>query len=507
MLVLEIEFLRGVAVLARNPASPAPDWPPHPDRIFSALVASWGARGERDDERAALEWLERQPAPRVEACGHEPRNTVTVFVPVNDKVGKIAPQPEARPRQPRRFPTTRLNEAIKTEGADAPRHLIAVWDAAPDEATFSALERLARDTSYIGHSSSLVRCRFLCCEAAPAVTEGWSELAQARAPYPGRLGELKRIHERHIAGDARARAKPSTLMRRAEATPSSCPKSVFTTDWIVLSHVEGERPDPLASAVIAKAMRHALMSAWPEQPPPSWVSGHEADGSPARDPHLAILPLMDVGHAFADGHLMGLALVPPRAIADTWKEDTPRAWEEKRLLPRALADLAARRCEDKGDKEDKEDGTIRLRLGRAGTWDIAVDAARVARGLRPERYCRRARRFATVTPIALDRHPKGRHEERSAEAKSLIAQSCTRIGLPEPQSVALFKHAAPRGAPSARPPGGAPAWASWARPGALSGKVLVHAVIAFAEPIEGPVVLGTGRFHGLGLCLPLGDAP
>jgi CRISPR-associated protein Csb2 len=31
---------------------------------------------------------------------------------------------------------------------------------------------------------------------------------------------------------------------------------------------------------------------------------------------------------------------------------------------------------------------------------------------------------------------------------------------------------------------------------------LFHATIEFAEPVAGPVVLGAGRFFGLGLCIP-----
>jgi CRISPR-associated protein Csb2 len=31
-------------------------------------------------------------------------------------------------------------------------------------------------------------------------------------------------------------------------------------------------------------------------------------------------------------------------------------------------------------------------------------------------------------------------------------------------------------------------------------------VIEFAEPVAGPVLLGAGRFVGLGLCLPLREA-
>jgi CRISPR-associated protein Csb2 len=43
----------------------------------------------------------------------------------------------------------------------------------------------------------------------------------------------------------------------------------------------------------------------------------------------------------------------------------------------------------------------------------------------------------------------------------------------------------------------------WRLPESLAGRQLTHAVIQFAEPVEGPVLLGAGRFLGLGLCRPL----
>jgi CRISPR-associated protein Csb2 len=54
-LVLEIEYLLGTAFAAQEEDNPAPDWPPQPDRVFSALVASWAARGEHSGEHQALE--------------------------------------------------------------------------------------------------------------------------------------------------------------------------------------------------------------------------------------------------------------------------------------------------------------------------------------------------------------------------------------------------------------------------------------------------------------------
>jgi CRISPR-associated protein Csb2 len=83
-LVLEIEYLSGVSFAAIGPDSETPDWPPQPDRIFSALVATWAARGQRDQERRALNWLEELPAPRLFASDAEPRTAPTVFVPPND---------------------------------------------------------------------------------------------------------------------------------------------------------------------------------------------------------------------------------------------------------------------------------------------------------------------------------------------------------------------------------------------------------------------------------------
>ena len=43
----------------------------------------------------------------------------------------------------------------------------------------------------------------------------------------------------------------------------------------------------------------------------------------------------------------------------------------------------------------------------------------------------------------------------------------------------------------------------WQLPRALDGRFLTHAIIRFSQPVEGPVILGAGRFVGLGLCRPI----
>jgi len=474
MLVLDIEWLMGVCYAARDPSDEAPDWPPQPDRMFSALVASWGARGCDATERAALEWLERQEPPLLKVCEARMRTSVVSYVPVNDKHN--FEQVGGRSRQARQFPSVRLDDEV--------RHLRVIWARAEVGAHLPALQRLAADTSYIGHSASVVRCRF--SDEAGEVSDAKAAL---RAPYQGRLAELEALFARHMAGDERARPRPSTRRGEAPAQPEWA--SPFGREWIVLEHAGGDRPDLRAIAPVAKATRDALMSAW-EGPIPEWLSGHAPDAAPSADPHLAVAPLANLGYNYSDGSLMGLALIPPHVLRHRWRDPSPAAWAEKQAFNAALARL---------HRGDSADAAIELTLGAAGVWKLRNAAAYVQKSLRPARYCGAARIWSSATPVALDRHLKSEGVDRLREAEDVIRKSCERLGLP-PCVVRAHKHAAIHGAPSAWPPGGAPRWQNWARPASLKARPLVHASLEFEKPVRGPILLGAGRFFGLGLFLP-----
>src|SRR5579884_834421 len=168
MLVLEVELLTGVSVAAAPQDRQTVEWPPHPDRVFQALVAAWGRQEPPDPgEREALEWLETLPPHdlRVYAPPARSRTVVDVFVPPNDAAtteaavrGASADQlyqrvrviPEFRKnRQPRTFPA-----AVPLGG----RVVVYSWtEASGLDAHRGALERLARETTYLGHSHTLVR--------------------------------------------------------------------------------------------------------------------------------------------------------------------------------------------------------------------------------------------------------------------------------------------------------------------------------------------------------------
>ncbi|WP_298331067.1 type I-U CRISPR-associated protein Csb2 [Asticcacaulis sp.] len=474
-LVLEIEHLTGIAFSARGPASDQPDWPPQPDRIFSALVAACAARGERAEEAAALQWLEAQPVPRLLASDHAVRHAPISFVPPNDaqtgKSGDRKVMPAFRARQPRRFPAARPHDPI----------LHLYWPgASPDTATLRALQGVARDTAYIGHSASLTRCHF---RYAPAVdvpeNAGWPR----RRVYPGRFTELRQCF------DNKQRPLRGFEVSPPPAMPAPLPASPFDERWLILDHVNGTMPDICAAALVAKAIRDTLMSGYNQiglgDRVPAIVSGHQPDGAPLAGPHIAIVPLSFTGYLHADGHVLGYAIIPPRGS-------------------NLVADGDFRRALRKVTLWDEGKGRHLLRLRRFSLdFALAGEADGLRRSLDPQEYTRPSRTFATVTPIVLDRHLKQKGEERQKEIIDQIVAACRHVGLPAPDLVVPDRHSAVEGACSVPAPWVPATAPRWHLPGALAHRQLTHAVLRFPEKVTWPVILGAGRFAGLGLCRPL----
>lgn len=477
-LVLEIEFLTGECRAARSPASEAPDWPPQPDRVFSALVCAWAVRGGRRDERQALEWLEEQPPPIVHASAHVARTAPDVFVPPNDlKFSKTAKtyikvMPDARPRQPRRFPVARPDDPV----------MAIVWPEAPGPDVHESLDGVARDVACLGHSTSLVRCRFLSGDSARLPHPG---APARRTVYPGRLAELEAAHR---ANPVRPVIRPGASTSKAPATSAVEP----STEWLVLEAIEGKTPDLRTSALVCRTVRRALMSGYGRAEMggaiPEIVSGHTPDRSPTRLPHLAIVPLAFAGYPHADGRVFGFALVPP-------------AGTDLRAVPGFVPAFEAVAPYDPG----RERRVLKLEGAPLGEpLHLAPAGAAAIRSLSPAPYTESARVWASVTPIVLDRHLK-RNDDR--EVREIIAGACENAGLlrPDPDRIQVGKHSAIEGAPPARPAAGAPPWTRWKTPESLATRSLVHAVIDFGRDTTGPVLLGAGRFTGLGLCRHLGS--
>jgi len=279
------------------------------------------------------------------------------------------------------------------------------------------------------------------------------------------------------------------VILQREGLASDSARSCFSPEWLVLEHTDGEIPDIRAAALVAKEIRNALLSGYDQcgigDKIPAEVSGHTKGGGPSPEPHMAIIPLPFAGFPYADGRLLGFALVPPRGSGIL--RDSGFGMAMRKIAP-----------------HDEEEGKRKLRL-RFFELQLSPTLTPSRRSLDPARYVQPSRLWATVTPIALDRHLKKVGAERQGEIGDQIRAACRNIGLPAPEKIRPDKHPAVEGVPSAYPSGKAPAWMRWRQPVSLANRQLTHAVIGFAEPVAGPVILAAGRFLGLGLCLPIDD--
>jgi CRISPR-associated protein Csb2 len=221
------------------------------------------------------------------------------------------------------------------------------------------------------------------------------------------------------------------------------------------------------------------MKRCPVQPVPEWVSGHRPEGPPSEADHLAFLALADVGREHANGAILGLALAVPTNVP---------AEDQARCLDNLLVDEAAL------------PRTLRLTLGRLGVLELELDDRKVRQvALRSETWtaagsAKPSRRWATVTPISFDRHPKGKDRWRQAEES--VLRACVRIGLPAPSEIALSPDPFFAGSPHVRH------LPRLERPNGGGSIQHLHAALTFREPVSGPVLLGAGRYRGYGLCRP-----
>jgi CRISPR-associated protein Csb2 len=143
MFCLKVEFLTGRYYATDHTLRAQAEWPPHPSRLFSALVDAWASLGQPGEGEEALEWLERQTPPALTVSERSRRDAVETFVPVNDE----ETLPVDRLRQSRHFPS------ITPERPDV--HFI--WsEASPTPVQVAALTALAASVTYLGHSASKV---------------------------------------------------------------------------------------------------------------------------------------------------------------------------------------------------------------------------------------------------------------------------------------------------------------------------------------------------------------
>ena len=162
-------------------------------------------------------------------------------------------------------------------------------------------------------------------------------------------------------------------------------------------------------------------------------------------------------------------------------------------------------------ERELEDEVLQLTFGRSGVLEMErVIGTSALATLRQRPWRRPSRRWVSATPVALPTNPgrlaKGSASARAAawqRAEQAVVDSCRHVGLPEPDDVALSLDPFIVGALPARR---YPAFHQGGRTGPPVARRLVHVGVRFDQAVAGPLVLGAGRYLGLGLMRPVRDA-
>lgn len=472
------------------------DWPPAPARLFQALVAG-AARGQTlaDDARATLAWLETLPAPIIAAPVARPGQPFTTFVPNNDL--------DTLGGDPRRVGEIRAAKAVRPILFDERAAIDYLWQFDPDPAAArqaAAACALADRLYQLGRGvdAAWAQGRLVDWTATDAALAndgravhrpaGTGEHGTLACPVPGSLASLE---ARFAAGRTRLRATGGN--RRQQWLFIQPPKARFAMvaydspprrllfelragsgeDRFVPWPLTGtaalcERVRDLAAARLARAL--PAQSAMIDR----LLVGRGA-GAGDLPRRVRLLALPSIGHRHVDHAIRRLLVEIP---ADCPLAAGDVAW--------AFSGLAL-------DLADPETGEV---LG-GGALLVAVDDPRP---LAPYRIgVGTAAVWRSVTPLALPgvaRRGRGGAARIAEEAQAIAAvtRALRHAGIGR-TATAIRVQREPfgrRGRPAT----------DFAADTRFGPDRLWHVEIGFDSPVAGPLVLGDGRFLGLGLMAP-----
>jgi len=294
--------------------------------------------------------------------------------------------------------------------------------------------------------------------------------------------------------------------QQASHADTACPKGTHSPDWIILRGAGGDCPPVESVAYVSWVMRRAIialvdrglgdrLSVAERRVVLSTVSGHEPSGAPLSTPHVAFVPLFEMGALNAWARMAGMAVVPPLSPFTRFVTDVVR-----------VAVGHASGAPGRVDPHDRKEFV--LTLGALGEWALVIEPERVSQRAANNRFVESSTRWASVTPVVLDRFPK-----RPGDVENIVAAACTHAGLPRPISakahtLPAFEGVAPSHVARDLTIGGTGWWTRWRDEDGRNvdrfrGRLLQHVVIEFEQDVAGPVLLGAGRYHGLGLCHPV----
>ncbi len=450
----------------------SPEWPIHPDRVFQALTAAWAALGNTPEHEDALRWLEALPPPWIiTPC--ENKNVFMaanpeIFVPVNDS--------SEHTKKGRSFPA----KCVTGECA-------LVWkEASADNGRLQAFTTICQAVTHIGMERSFVSMSVDSSYNRPADTECYYPSQDGnyrlRCAYKGRLDDLIADYADGGKNWKRPRVGKWVAYSKESSRPQSREHSEFNPyDIMIYRWVDGIRLGLAQAPLVVKTFCRTLIKGADGDPVAMrLISGHEADGTVIQYAHVLIFPIGDAVHEHADGHLLGIGIALPRNFS----------YEETLAVKRAIVQA-----------ENPETGEICLTFGKIGSMTLASemrDCPPLA--MQARSWCRPSRDWTTITPMVCNKMPPRSKCKYDGWIIAQIADACTKIGLPVPKRIEANAVGFAEGIPTcheisplARRENGVDGASRWH----------VHVKLCFETPVQGPIILGAGRYRGYGICKPI----
>ena len=467
-------------------------WPPSPGRLFQALVAG-AARGATllPEDEHALKWLEGLNPPRIAAPAARRGHGAKLFVPNNDL--------DAVGGDPARVSEIRVGKLWRPHFFDQNEPVVYVWDfdsglpQARQVCTIaSRLYQLGRGIDLAWASGDVLGRAEAdgVLEAHPGSVRTPRGGGKTPVPRPGTLDSLVERHRRK-----RSRLTAEGTGRRAHQLFAQPPKASFhhagydsPSSYLhfELRASKGEfRARPLGEAMpflvgLRDAAAHRLQEYLPSRSVlfEKLIVGRGA-GPEDLAQRIRMLPIPSIGAEHTDPSIRRISVEIPPACPIRIDD---LLWAFAQLQPH--------------DPQTGEAWSGNL---------VSTDDSRMA-----DRFMQTAHTFRTMTPAVLPKAQRRRltvadqkrASERSQEetlAYNGVVQALRHAGLnARPSHIRVQRE------PFQRRGVRAETFAVGAR---FSKHSLWHVEIRFDEPVSGPLVIGDGRFCGLGLMEPIATDP
>lgn len=470
---------------------------PSPFRLFQALVAGAGISGPLEDQaKRALGWLESLPAaPIIGAPRTCPGQRVSVFMPNNDL--------DAVGGDPRRIGKIRTATKVwRPRLFDASVPWIYAWPFEQnDEAHAVAVCLLSENLYQLGRGVDMawawgelldedaLEARIAAYDGVVRRPSGVGAGLKLACPHAGSLETLERRYwarRFRFESGRRVFVKAPAPSYREIAYESPPARYIFELRSATDSERRVAWPLAGASSLVVAARdsaRAALCEAMPSRLDEidRHLVGRKRDGSNATpaESRVRIVPIPSIGMRYAD-----------------------------RGIRRLLVEIPAE-CRLQAD--DVRWAFSGAKLFDADTGDVALSPSTDEAMLAHYGIGASARVFRSVTPVALSENARRRRIEptrRVADAKGGLERVVEAAGA-RAAVIQALRHAAVGTPVEAIRVQREPFDAAGLRvepfaEGTRFGKErLWHVEIAFAAPVEGPLLIGDGRFLGLGLMAPV----